>query len=390
MKRKTQKEFLLELNDKNPEVYTNDIYVNATAKLTFHCKNNENHIWMADPHHILLGRGCPLCARQKAYETRLKNNTKRNDEKLLCNHNPELLSCIKNKKDAEKYTYASHKEIEWICPDCHETFFKRISYMTRRGFICSKCATNDSYPNKFMMEILRQLNIDYIREYSPEWIKPKRYDFYFIYDNQKYIIEMDGYFHNLESVNKTDNYKDKKAKEHEIKLIRIDCSYKGIENRQDYIVNNILNSNLNTLFDLSKIDFQLCDYKAQEKTYKKVCKMWDEGCSREQIEKTLLLSDTTVIKFLKFGEKHNICSYNHKTETKNNLKTAWEKAAIKNGQTVLCNETGEVFYSMAQASRTYHCAVGEYFRNNGSYAGVLPDGTKLTWKKLNKQILRTA
>lgn len=37
---------------------------------------------------------------------------------------------------------------------------------------------------------------------------------------------------------------------------------------------------------------------------------------------------------------------------------------------------------MADASRHYHCAVGEYFRFKRSYSGILPDGTKLTWTKI--------
>ena len=318
MKRKTQKEFLLELNDKNPEVYTNDIYVNATTKLTFHCKNNENHIWMADPHHILLGRGCPLCARQKAYETRLKNNTKRNDEKLLCNHNPELLSCIKNKKDAEKYTYASHKEIEWICPDCHETFFKRISYMTRRGFICSKCATNDSYPNKFMMEILRQLNIDYIREYSPEWIKPKRYDFYFIYDNQKYIIEMDGAFHyvynykNNTSVSesqKIDRKKDEIANANGCHMIRINSNYRNVKSRLSYIKNNILNSELKLIFDLSNINWNRCEQYASTSLIKTINDLWNDGLSKSEIRQKIKLGKTTIDSYLEIGKRLGLSDY---------------------------------------------------------------------------------
>ena len=71
-----------------------------------------------------------------------------------------------------------------------------------------------------------QLKIDFETEYSPEWIKPKRYDFYF----DGIIVEMDGGLGhgNYNSLNNMsgedsksiDNYKDKMAIEHGIQTQR--------------------------------------------------------------------------------------------------------------------------------------------------------------------------
>ena len=39
---------------------------------------------------------------------------------------------------------------------------------------------------------------------------------------------------------------------------------------------------------------------------------------------------------------------------------------------------------MREANKKYHCNVSSYFYQNRNYAGILPDGTKLTWRKVNK------
>ncbi len=48
----------------------------------------------------------------------------------------------------------------------------------------------------------------------------------------------------------------------------------------------------------------------------------------------------------------------------------------------MCNETGEVFTSFAEAQRKYYCVLSNYFKVNAKYSGKLPDGTKLTWTKI--------
>lgn len=387
MRKKTQEEFIKELNDKNPDVFTYDNYVNATTKLKFHCKHNKDHIWMADPHHILHGRGCPYCGKIKIGDGVHRKRISNHPENLICNHNPELISCLKNKDDAYKYTYSSRKQIKWICPDCNFEFDHNIVDFAFKGrhFCCPLCLKNDSYPNRYMYSVLTQLNVEFIKEYSPDWIKPKRYDFYFEIFDKKYIVEMDGYFHSYNKYKDVDKYKDNLALNHNIEVIRINCIYSDSKNRSEYIKTNILKSKLNKILDLSSVDFEKCNIQAFEKIYLSVCKLWDKGLNINEICETLKISNTTAIKYLCFGEKQNICSYNHQKELNRNKIKKGIKSSISNGQAVQCIETDEVFSSMTMASKYYHCAVGEYFRFHRSYAGILPDGTKLTWKKISTQ-----
>jgi hypothetical protein len=51
---------------------------------------------------------------------------------------------------------------------------------------------------------------------------------------------------------------------------------------------------------------------------------------------------------------------------------------------VLCNETGEIFEGYKIPKEKYGAHIAGYFNKNSKYSGTLPDGTKLTWTKLNK------
>ena len=56
------------------------------------------------------------------------------------------------------------------------------------------------------------------------------------------------------------------AKEHNIIVIRIDCK----KSEKDYIKNNIIDSCLNDLFDLSNIDWDLCNKMGHKNLIKEV------------------------------------------------------------------------------------------------------------------------
>ena len=108
--------------------------------------------------------------------------------------NPELASLLANPEDGYKYTKCSTKKLNWKCPDCDEIIYN-ISIKqvySNKKLSCPKCSDGISYPNKFMYHILKSLGENFKNEYSPDWIKPKRYDFALFKENKKYIIEMDG------------------------------------------------------------------------------------------------------------------------------------------------------------------------------------------------------
>ena len=232
-----------------------------------------------------------------------------------------------SEEDAKKYTKNSHDKIKVTCPNCGRIKDKptTISFIyTKRSIGCS-CSDKISYPNKFAYSLLDQLNEIYgfehlEHEYSTEWIKPKRYDNYFIHNGKEYILEMDGIWHKVdnkmngqtkEESKAIDDYKDKIAKKHNIEVIRIDCGRSELE----FIKQNILNSRLNELFDLNKIDWLKCEKFALSNFVKQACDLWNNGIkSTLEISKIIKVNPVTIRRYLKQGSLDGICNYNAKKE----------------------------------------------------------------------------
>lgn len=178
---------------------------------------------------------------------------------------PHLVRFFVNKNDCRKYSHGSHASVLLQCPKCGMYQNNIISVITKYGFNCHYCSDNVSKPNKIIRALLQILPVqNYTYEYSPDWAGRYRYDAYFEYDNIPYLVEMDGGFHyssgikgfykkeDLENTQFRDKEKDNLAKEHNIELIRIDCSKASIKS----IKNNIINSKIGKLFDLKNINFE--------------------------------------------------------------------------------------------------------------------------------------
>lgn len=212
-------------------------------------------------------------------------------------------------EEAKLYTRASGKKIYAICPDCGEIRKNPISI---HQIYCNKsiscpCGDGQSYPNKFMYSLLKQLNIIFKSEYSPEWIKPRRFDFYI--PSKKIIIEMDGEFHfrdngmngiTAEESQKIDTGKDRKAFEHEIYVIRINSKFSKLKSIKD----NILESKLSEIFNLSNIDWLKCEEFALNNLIRKVydLKRNDPQITTQQLVSIMDLSNVTILKYLKKGK----------------------------------------------------------------------------------------
>jgi len=216
----------------------------------------------------------------------------------------------------------ANKKLKWQCLDCNNTF-KRLWDSIQQGNVnCPFCNDKISYPEKFGMSLFNQLKgmykIDYYEyQYSPDWIKPKRYDFYFELDNKGYIVEMDGKLghgnnnpltgQSAKESQVLDNYKNKKAMEYKIEVIRINCEKSEIE----YIKNNIFKSKISELFNLSNIDWLKCHQYACNSLVKEVCDLWNSGIKNpKEIGEIIKINRTTSTKYLKQGTKLGWCNYN--------------------------------------------------------------------------------
>jgi hypothetical protein len=285
----------------------------------YHCNKCGYEGWILE-NSILSGQGCSCCYGRTVVEGI-------NDIPTTA---PWMVKYFQGGyEEAKLYTRSSGQKIYPICPDCERIKDTKISInkiYDRQGISCI-CKDKVSFPNKFMLNMLEQLNIKFISEYSPKWIEPKRYDYYIPLLN--IIIEMDGELgHGNKQHSKSkisvkeskaiDDYKDEQAKLHGIEVIRIDCDYKSVEARFNFIKQNILNNKkLNKLFDLSNIKWDKCEEFALSNLIKKVCdiKRNDPNLTTTDISKQINYSQSAVYTWLIQGTKLGWCNYNPKEET---------------------------------------------------------------------------
>lgn len=229
---------------------------------------------------------------------------------------PNLIIYFYNKDDANTYTFGSNKKVKMVCPICGTVKEQSPNQLTMQGFSCSACSDGISYPNKFIFNMLSQLHINFKNEMSCatpgfEWIVNRnRYDFYINVDDKKYFVEADGGWHRYQDMKDRDNQKDILANMHGIDVIRIDCNYHATSTRHDIIKNNILNSELSNIFDLSNIDWQLCERYSNTNLIIKACEYWNKGLtSVTQIALLMNMARNTITSYLKIGANMNICDY---------------------------------------------------------------------------------
>lgn len=237
-----------------------------------------------------------------------------------------------SEEDAKKYTRSSNKKIKVKCPNCgrgKNTKFNRLYVDKSIGCVCGD---GFSYNEKFIYCLLKQLDVNFIMELSKstfEWCKNYRYDFYL--SDYSCIIETHGMQHyevngfstvngrELKEEQKNDDVKKHLAIKNNIKsYIVIDCRYSKFE----YVKNSIINSELNKLFDLSKIDWKKCEEFALKNIVKEVCNYWN---NKEEWETTIniaeifKLNQCTIRRYLNKGSKLGWCNYDGTKEFLRNV-----------------------------------------------------------------------
>ena len=233
-----------------------------------------------------------------------------------------------SEEDAKKYTPRSNEYITVKCPKCGNV--KRIMinciYVTK-SISCDCSSSVYSYPEKFVISVLNQLNLNFATQLSKKdfgWIGDKRYDFYL--PDLNMIIETHGRQHyeevrifekTLIEEQKNDKYKQELALKNGIdKYIVIDCRYSELE----WIKNSVLNSEMNKLFELDIINWFMCEKNALPDLAKEICNYWN---NKEDWETAVTLTkdnkwgikgSETFVKILKKGTELGWTNYDAKEE----------------------------------------------------------------------------
>lgn len=250
-----------------------------------------------------------------------------------------------SEEDAKKYTKMSRQKIKVVCPLCGNSREVRINNICTRRSISCECGDGVSYPQKIMFSLLKQLNVDFEVEYKPKYLisngGQKRSDFYI--PNMNLVIETDGVLghkggrvhsksnETLDECVKIDEWKDAQHLINGIKTIRINCFKSDLE----YIKNNILNSELNNIFDLSNINWNKCEEFALKNRDKKVCDLFNKGDKGiKEISKIFKLAECTIRRILNKGNKLGWCNYDNKeNRDKKNREMFSKKVSVyKNGE----------------------------------------------------------
>lgn len=213
---------------------------------------------------------------------------------------------------AKSHTIGNDIYVNVKCPNCGslKNKKKKLSAIYQTKSIgCEVCGFGNSLSERIMIAILRQLKIHFIKEYSPEWIAPKRYDFYI--DRLKLIVEMDGIFHyedNMLSKQKylkskaIDEYKDYIAARNGIKVIRIDCR----KSTFGYIKNSIENNKFfSDNINVKTINWDRIEEECLNNILKEACymKIRNPELTTTYIGNKLGVSSNTIGKYLKIGTR---------------------------------------------------------------------------------------
>jgi len=357
---------------KNGDLTPHDVTCSSGKKVWWLGKCG--HEWEAKMSDRTHGNNCPYCADYKA----LKGF---ND---MWTTNPKLASLLANPKDGYKYMQASGKPVDWKCPSCGEIIkSKSIASVKRRGLSCPSCSDGISYTEKFMYNLLKELNVKFVKELTSKnfnWISDKRYDFYIPSLNM--IIETHGGQHSddkgfesiggktAEEEKENDKYKRELALQNGIKhYIELDCRKSNME----YIKNSIINSKLVEMLDLSDVDWKHIALQSEKSLVIDVCNIWNKGLSLGEIVSKTMLSHCTILNYLIRGCNIGICNYN-----KRESRTRGQKNTIKNNsrrviQLNLNNEYMETFSSISEASNKtgvlvpniIKCCKGKYSQSGG-------------------------
>lgn len=280
--------------------------------------------------HLVEGNGCPVCAGQKLVQGI-------ND---IPTTNPDMIPYFQGGiEEAQLYTKngggnPDNKEgmIFPRCPDCGKVRDKKIrisSIFINHGYKCIYCSDGISFPEKFVFNLLKQINVNFNIQYNPNWINPKAYDFYIPSLNT--IVETHGLQHYEEKGWKTskslkeeiinDKFKKKTALKNGIlneNYITIDCRYSDSE----WIKNNIIQSNLAMIFELDTIDWDECTKFALGNKVKEACeyKRNNSNMTTQDIANIIGYHHSTISRWLKKGDKIGWCHYNPKEEQSKNMK----------------------------------------------------------------------
>lgn len=322
--RLTKEEVLQRISDLHDNIVVLSDYLNVNSRAKCKCTIC-NHEWETSFGALLKGTGCPNCAIYNKLEIGIVDD--------MWTSAPEIANYLVDKEDGYTHVKKTTERLLFKCPKCgYEEYKIPINIFDKNGqYICNRCRDGISYPEKFFINFLEQLNIDFVYQFSKtnaNWVSNYLYDFFL--SNYNIILEIHGeqhykgfnYCKSADEIQENDNNKYNLAIKYVNEYIVIDAR----NSTMNYIKESILNSKLAEIFDLSTINWEECAIFASNSLLIKSCELWKDGFSVGQISNQLHLCKATIFRYLREGTNIGICNYTslesyHRTQ-KDNINVA--------------------------------------------------------------------
>jgi len=280
---------------------------------------------------------------------------------------PEIALLLINKEDAMKYSSGSGVKVLVKCPNCGYEKKMAINTLIRAGLGCIKCSDHIPYPEKFIFNMLEQINLEFKPQLSRatfDWCDSYQYDFYIplvnaiieTHGNQHYMQTTGSWGMTLPEIQSNDRRKEKLARANGISnYVIIDCSISDMEKIRAKIMESELPNLLR--FDEGGIDWLKCHEAGCSSIIKGICELWNRGITNSRkLADELKIGRCTAIRYLHKGVKLGWCNYNSKEESRKNHKMIHERFGVK----VICLTTGEIFESQTDVMKKYGLKSSSY------------------------------
>lgn len=351
---KTQEKFEAQLKQVDSSLSCLGKYKDSNTEIEIHCSRCEQTMKVI-PSGIIERKGCPYCSKHKLNF----------GENSLAVTHPHIAQYAKDPLYAKAHTYKSMDKTEFVCPNCNTVVYRIPSNVLNAGgqFACPKCGDGYSFPEKFLMQVLEQLNVSYIHQFSKtnaSWCKRYRYDFYL--PEYCSIVEVHGVQHykdtawgSYEIIHANDESKKRLALENGIESY---IEINALKPLKDYIKTSVQNSPLAEMFDLSVVDWDKCGVLACDSKMLEVCRSWrGEVISMKEYAKRFGVSQGTALNYLKQGEQMGLCDFNIKEHTERIRALASKRAGATRGTSVYCHELNLVVPSAHLANKLFHAPI---------------------------------
>lgn len=340
----------------NKNITPENVFSHTNSIFWFTCKICKSDFDMMISDRVKLENSCPYCAGRRVNHTNCIKTTY-----------PEIAAMLWNSEDGVKYTIGSEVRLNFRCLECDQKVENKIPLnVLKQGLSCSLCSDGVSYPEKFISSVISQISENVEHQKMFIWSNKasgqtglnsgrKLYDFYI--PSLNCIVESHGQQHytygfknfggkSLEEEQENDKFKKELALLNGIEhYVIVKCD----KSAPEYLKEQIIKSELSSLFNLDIVDWSKCHEHACKSFVKTACELWLEFKNTQTIANIMKVNRTTATTYLKQGSKLGWCDYDPKEEmrksgskNKNN-----EKPVIR---MTLNNEIIDEFKSATEAA----------------------------------------